>query len=143
MAISSVQYNPVQKAIETREKKGGGGIGQAAGLVAGAALAGGAAAATGGTALPIAAAAMGGAGGGAALGGMLGEKISPSRQGSTAMDRRMSAAGPQLIQSEPTKRLRESIMALNGQPDDIKQQYGPTLVNGFMSSLAQDNKRTA
>jgi hypothetical protein len=142
MAIKPVEMiAPAPVVKEKKARKGGGGFGQVAGLIGGAVLAGGAAAATGG-ALPIAAAAMGGAGGGAALGGLLGEKIKPTREGSsTAMERRIVGT-PQLMQSERTQKLRESVMALPSQPPEIQQQHAPTLVQAYLKSLQDDNMPT-
>lgn len=144
MALQAVQQiAPPPKVSSSGGKKGGGMFGSVAGGIAGAALAGGAAAVTGGAALPVAAAALGGAGGGMALGGMLGNAVAPAKAASAIERRAATIQGPQLIQSEQTAKLKDSILALHTQPPEIKQQHAPLLVNAYLTSLAGDNKRGA
>lgn len=147
MALNSVQMIGPQDVVkEKKGKSGGGKLGQMAGLAAGAAIAGGAAVATGGAALPVAAAAMGGAGGGAALGGMLGEVISPTKAASTVVDRRIQSHGPQMQQSQHAEALKQSLMALKAAPPSLQQEYGKPLVDAYVTQMAQmtaGNGRTA
>lgn len=142
MAIKPVEMIAPVETSGKKARKGGGGLGQALGMAAGAALAGGAVAATGGAALPIAAAAMGGAAGGAGLGQLIGDKLSPGRADSTAMTRRMTQQ-PQLMQSEQTQKLRESILALHSQPPEVQEQHAPTLVQAYLKSLGNDQSGVA
>ncbi len=140
MAYNQVQYvppPPVEK--KSGGKKGGGAFGAAVVGAIGGVVGGLAGAATGGPA-GAAAGAMGGAAGGAGLGQMLGNAIMPAKGPSTSIERRMEAAGPQVMQSEQTQKLKQSITALHSQPDQVKQQYASPLVQAYMVSLANDNK---
>lgn len=141
MAIKQVDLiAPTPAHTEGKIKKGGGELGQKLGLLAGALIGGAATVATGGAAAPVALAALSGAGTGAGVGGMIGEKIKPTKEMKGAIDRRAELLrAPQLIQSESTQKLRESIMALHTQPDSVKQEYAPTLVNAYLTSLQRDN----
>lgn len=135
MPIAPVQVIAPQQQFEQKKaKKGGGQTGQAIGGVVGGvvgAVAGGPAGA------------IGGASGGAAVGGMIGERISPSREASsTAMDRRSSMqAGPQIAQNETTEKLKASLMALRTQPDEVRAQHAPRLVEAYMAAVAQANPK--
>ena len=137
MAYQGVNVPVQDDAVTRRAKKGGGGIGQIAGTVGGAILGGAAIAATGGAAAPaVAMGAMGGAAAGGGLGGMVGEMIDPSRAASTAMSRR-GGAGPQMLQTNASETLKQSIMALHSQPDHIKSEYTEPLVTAYLKSSAQ------
>jgi hypothetical protein len=137
MAINPVELRLRQETgTTTGARKGGGQFGTMAGLVGGAALGGAAAAVPGAAPAAIAMGALGGAGGGSALGGMLGEKVKPSSEGTTAIDRRIQAQStPQVSGSE---KLRDSIMALHEAPPEIKQQYAQPLVSAYFASLAKE-----
>jgi hypothetical protein len=155
VAIKPVEMiAPAPVVKEKKARKGGGGLGQAIGMAAGAALGGvagtylapGAGTAAGAkTGALIGAAGVGAIGGavsGASLGGMIGEKVKPTREGSSnAMERRVMGT-PQLMQSERTQKLRESVMALHSQPPEIQQQHAPTLVQAYLKSLQDDNMPT-
>jgi hypothetical protein len=104
-----------------------------AGLAAGAALGG--MAATGGTAA-IAMGAMGGAGAGASLGGLIGEKVKPTKEQSTAIDRRIAAGTP--AQATGSQKLRDSIMALHEAPPEVRREYAQPLVSAYLTSLAKE-----
>lgn len=139
MAFRPIQVTPrVEQG--SSGKKGGGGLGQVLGAVGGAALAGGAAAAapaTGGATLPIAAAALGGAGGGAGLGQLVGEQISPTKQGSGAMERRLATTMPMMDNSGAAQaKIRDSLVALQSQPPQVQQQYAQPLVNAYLKAGA-------
>ena len=139
MALQQVQQVAPQDVTKTtKARTGGGKFGTLAGLAAGAAL-GAAAVPTGGTTAAIAMGGIGGAGGGAALGGLLGEKVRPGREASTAIDRRIQSQGPQMVHSETSEKLKQSLMALHQAPPEVKQQYAPTLVNAYLTSLGKDN----
>jgi hypothetical protein len=140
MAIKQVQQVGPQDVVKsTGGRKGGGKFGTMAGLATGAAL-GAVVAGTGGAALPaIAMGGMTGAATGASLGGLIGEKIKPGREASTAIDRRIQAAGPQMVQSETSEKLKQSLMALHEAPPEVKSQYAPQLVNAYLKSLGNDN----
>ncbi len=85
--------------------------------------------------------AIGGTAAGASLGNTLGEMIQPGRAGSTAIERRAQAPGPQMIQSESSQKLRDSLMALHEAPQQAKQQYAQPLLTAYMQSIANDNQR--
>lgn len=134
MALNQVQYvAPAPEMRTTKGKSGGGKWGSAIGAVAGGIVGG---MATGG------AGAIGGAAAGSSLGGMLGNAISPATQGSTAMVRRSESLGaPTIPHSDRSEKLKQSIMALHTQPDEIKQKYASPLVSAYMKSLGDDNSR--
>ena len=140
MAITPVQY--VQRPEEvstTKGKAGGGKWGQIAGTLGGAVLGGAAIAATGGTAAPaVAMGALGGAATGGSLGGLLGESIKPTKEGTTAMERRMQTMGPQMTQSNHADTLKQSLVALQTQPDHLKAEYTKPLVNAYMTASAKN-----
>ncbi len=118
---------------------GGGKFGTLGGLAAGAAL-GATVAATGGAALPaIALAGAGGAATGASLGGLLGEELDKTKQGTSAIERRLDSTAPQLIHSDRSETLKQSLMALHEAPQEIRDQYAPPLLDAYMTSLHQDN----
>lgn len=132
MAINAVEYiAPKDKVTKTRSHTGGGKFGQ----VAGAAI-GGVAGSGGGPAGAIA-----GAAAGASLGGMLGEIIDPSKHGTTAIQRKIGAAGPQVIHSTQSEQLKSSLLALQQQPPAIQQEYKAPLVKAYVTSLAMDNQK--
>jgi hypothetical protein len=136
VAIKPVEMIAPVDTQQKKSRKGGGGIGQAIGGVVGG-VAGGVAGIPGGPAA-IAGGAIAGTAAGASVGGMIGERIKPTREGSsTAMQRRVMGT-PQMMQSERTQKLRESILALHQQPPEVQQQYAPTLVQGYLKSLADD-----
>lgn len=137
MPINQLEFRaPQDRAIERRAKEGGGKFGTVAGLGAGAALGGMAAAAVPGAApAAIAMGAVGGAGAGASLGGLVGEKVKPSTQGSTAIERRIVSQAPQPSASQT---LRDSLAALGQAPDPIKREYGPPLAQSYLAALKQE-----
>lgn len=139
MAQNAVQFiQRPEEVTTTKGKAGGGKWGQIAGTLGGAALGAAATVATGGAAAPaIAMGALGGAGAGGALGGGIGEIIKPTKEGSTAMERRMQAMGPQIQQSQHSQQLKQSLVALQSQPDHIKAQYAKPLVDAYMTSAAK------
>ncbi len=59
------------------------------------------------------------------------------------MSRRAQSAGPQLMQSDHTETLKQSILALQSQPDHIKAQYTQPLVEAYVTSLSQQQQPTA
>lgn len=143
MALAPVAYiAPPDVVTEKKAKKGGGGFGSAAGAVVGGAigaiaaggLTGGAAAVQGG---------MAGAAAGSALGGQIGNMIDPAKAASQAIDRRVAAAGPQMVQSETSAKLRDSILALQRAPDPVRAEYSQPLVQAYMASLAKDHSGVA
>lgn len=141
MALRQVQIMNRPDSYSTTEGKKGGGqtgqalgaaIGGAIGVAAGGGLTGGTGAAAGG---------MAGAATGASLGSAIGEKINPTTQGSTAIERRIQAQQPEIVHSERSDKLKESLMALQSQPPEIQQQYLPTLTQGYIASVAEDNPK--
>lgn len=142
MATNAVQFIPKEQPVKTTGGKSGGGkFGQALGMAAGGVLGGLAAgAATGGAGTAMGA--MGGAAAGGALGSTLGEMISPSRAPTTAMERRVqSSGGPQLVHSEQSEQLKQSLMALKSQPQAVQQEYAAPLMKAYVASIAQDNPK--
>jgi Sec-independent protein translocase protein TatA len=138
MAQNAVQFiQRPEEVTTTKGKSGGGKWGQIAGAVAGAALGAAAAGATGGVGAPVAMAALSGAGAGGALGGSLGEIIKPTKEASTAIERRIQAQGPQMQQSQHAAQLKQSLAALQTQPDHIKAQYTKPLLDAYMTSAAK------
>lgn len=117
---------PRQEGSIDRGRKGSSGMGQQAGAVIG-----GLAGISGG---PVAA--VQGAAGGASMGGMLGGMIDPGRQGSVqqpqqsqgiqmqqgAIDRRLGE-----IQQNPHFALQQAKAALPQLPQELQQQYAPTI----------------
>lgn len=83
--------------------------------------------------------AISGAGAGSALGGLLGERVRPGREASTAVERRLQGAGPQLIQSEASHKLKDSLAALREAPVEAKREYARPLLSAYLASLAKDN----
>jgi hypothetical protein len=73
---------------------------------------------------------------------MIGEMAAPSRQGETAITRRLQAPGPQIVHSEQSNQLKQSLMALQQQPPEIQAQYQAPLVTAYMQSVAKDNPKT-
>jgi uncharacterized protein YcfJ len=138
MAISSVQMVGPQDEVKTTSGKSGGGKwGKAIGAVAGGVLGGAAA----GTASGGAATAMGVAGGaalGASLGEQLGNAVVRPRAESTAIQRRIQTAGPQVVQSDRTAQLKQAVMALHQAPPAVQQEYGKPLVTAYMTQVAQN-----
>ena len=138
MAIRGVNIVQPQDEVQTKKaRKGGGEIGTAIGAVAGGVVGAMAGTATGGPGWGTAQGAMLGASGGGSLGGQIGERISPSRQESTAITRRMAAPGMQPMQSENSETLKQSIMALRTQPPEIQKEYAKPLVDAYMTSVAK------
>jgi hypothetical protein len=141
MALQAANFIPAQdKVTTTKGRKGGGKWGTVAGLAAGAAL-GALTVGTGGAAAPLAMAALSGGATGAGLGGMIGEAIRPTKEGSSSIERRLASLGPQMIQSDTSQKLRGSLMALHEAPPAAKQQYAQPLLSAYMTSLAKDNQR--
>lgn len=145
--IRQVAINP---RVETKEGSAGGSafgkIAPIAGALGAAALIAG----TGGAAAPVAGASagaaggasaasiLGGAGSGAALGGLLGNAVDRANPGTDPIQRRIDATQPQIVHSENSQKLRESIMALHQAPPEVQNQYAPTLLNAYLTSLHQD-----
>lgn len=139
MAMNGVQYiGPKEKVTTTGGKAGGGKWGQVIGGAIGGAAGALAAAPTG---AGMVAGGIAGTAGGAALGGMIGNMISPAKEGTTAIDRRIQAAGPQIQHSEQSERLKASLMSLQTQPPEIQQEYMAPLVKAYVASVAQDNPK--
>ncbi len=139
MATNSVQVIGPQDEVKTTSSKKGGGkfgtivggtIGGAVGAIAGTVGAPGAGTVAGGIA---------GAAGGAAVGGAIGEMVQPSRAGESAITRRLQSQGPQIVHSEQSEQLKQSLMAIQTQPQYIQQEYMAPLVTAYMKSVAQDN----
>ena len=131
MALQQVQQvAPIQRERGSSGRAGGGKWG---GLAA--AVGAGAIVASGGAAAP---AVIGAAGTGAMLGGLAGDAVRPAREGKNAIERRIDAAGPQMIQSDTSSKLRDSLTALHQAPPAVKQQYAPPLVNAYLQSLGKD-----
>lgn len=139
MGQNAVQFiQRPEEVTTTKGKSGGGKWGQIAGTLGGAALGAAATVATGGAAAPaIAMGALGGAGAGGALGGSLGEIIKPTKEGSTAIERRMQAMGPQMQQNNHAAQLKQSLVALQSQPDNVKAQYTKPLVDAYMTTMSK------
>jgi hypothetical protein len=85
--------------------------------------------------------AMTGAATGAGLGSAMGEMASPGRAGQQAMARRAEMVEPQIRHSEQSATLRDSILALEQAPPEIKAQYSKPLAEAYMQSLVADNAR--
>ena len=138
MALTAIERRQRPDVVTTTGgRQGGGKTGAMAGLGAGAVLGGLAAAAVPGAApAAIAMGAVGGAGAGSSLGGMLGEKVKPTQEASSAMQRRAVAQAPQQING--SEKIKEAIMALHEAPPDAQQQYAPQLVQGYLASLAKE-----
>ena len=134
--IKQVQFEgPVIKSSGSRGKSGGSKFGSIAGAAIGGTIGGLAAgAATGG--MGTAQGAMMGAGAGAGLGGMVGNLISPAKAAQEAMSRRVELSQPQMAQSESSQKLRQSILALHQAPQPVRDEYGPQLVNAYLTSLS-------
>ena len=132
MAVNGVQVvGPVAKGGSSGKESGakkGQVIGSVIGGVAGGVASGG-----------NPAAAMAGASAGGTLGGMAGDRIQPAQQGSSAMQRRIDQSAPQLVHSEQSEQLKQSLMALKQQAPEIQQQYAAPLVKAYVQSIAQDN----
>jgi uncharacterized protein YcfJ len=128
MAFQPVQV--VEAAPETRvtgRKKGWGGVGSKVGMVAGTAI---------GAYFGGPAGAVAGASTGAALGGQVGEMVRPSSEGKTAIDRRVAGQGP-TVQNDASEKLKQSIVALQSAPPDVRAQYAKPLVDAYMTTVAQ------
>lgn len=149
MALAPVQYVP-PPPVEVRKSKGRKGWGKEGAMVLGTvgAVAGGMAGAVAG--VPTGGAAsgpgavigsIGGAAAGASLGSMLGEKLRATREASTAMERRAEAPGPQLIHSDTSEKLKQSLLALQQGPEDARMEYGKPIFSAYMQSLAADNSK--
>jgi phage tail tape-measure protein len=130
MALTPVTLLAPQDKVRTSSaKKGGGTFGSVAGAIAGGAI--GSAGGPAGT--------LAGAAAGASLGGMIGEGLSPSKAASTAVERRLQSPGPQMIQSDNTSKLKQSIVALQQTPPEVRAEYSKPLVTAYMASVAQDH----
>lgn len=142
MAIKPVDIvAPQQRVTETKGKKGGGALGGTIGGVVG----GVAGAVAGGLTTGPAGAVQGGITGAAAghsVGSVIGNAISPAQAAKQAIERRATAmSGPQIQSSPESEKLKASIMALHTQPPEVQQQYAPTLVDGYVTSLAKANPK--
>lgn len=130
---------PQQQAMAGRV--GGGGLGQQLGLLAGAGIGYMAAPVVAPAVAPTLGAALGGALTGAAtgagLGSLLGEAVKPSQQ--ATMGQRAQMAQPQLVHSEQSNALRDSLVALKDAPDDVQTKYAPILTAGYVKSVIHDN----
>lgn len=134
MAIQQVQYvGPSDQMTGKKGTAGGAGVGSqigaAVGAIAGAATTGGAGAVQGGLT-------------GAAAGGALGGWIDPAKADTTAIQRRIQSSGPQIVHSEQSEQLKQSLVALQQQPQDVQHQYAAPLIKAYIQSVAQDNPQT-
>lgn len=139
MALEPVAFiSAPEKVVKKSGKSGGGGFGSAAGAAIGGAIG---AAAAGGMTGGVAAAqgGMAGAAAGSALGGMIGNAVDPARAASSAIQRRAQAAPAQMVQSETSAKLKDSILALQQVPDAVRVEYTKPLVSAYMTSLAKDH----
>ncbi len=149
MALQRISVVQPQDDVHTKKAKSGGrGIGTAIGAVGGGILGGlaGAAATVGTAGAGAPAIGMGvlaGSAAGAGVGGQIGEWVDPARGESTAITRRMQAPGLQQTQSDSSEKLKQSILALQSQPDHIKAEYTRPLVEAYVTSLAQEQQYTA
>lgn len=138
MALNSVQYRPPDQTKVVGAHEGGGRTGQIIGGAVGGVAGGMAGFATGGPAGAVAGG-IGGAAGGAALGGTIGNMVAPPSAGTTAIDRRLSMQQPQLFHSDRSEALRQSLIALSQQPQELKDAYSQPLIAAYVSSLANDH----
>ncbi len=139
MALNAVQI--VQRPDDVKTKsahKGGGEFGSVVGGVIGGVAGAMAGTAAGGPGAGTVAGGMAGAAGGASLGSTVGNWIDPARQESTAVSRRIQAAGPQLYHSEQSDTLKQSLMALHSQPPEVQREYAMPLTHAYLSSIAKD-----
>jgi hypothetical protein len=120
----------VQTSGGSSGSEGLGKYGAIAGALGAAAVVG-----SGGAAAP---AVLGAAGSGAALGGLVGGVVDPGKQAESPMQRRLDSTEPQMLHSENSQRLRDSILALHQAPPEVQNQYAPTLLNAYLTSLHQD-----
>lgn len=140
MARNDVQYiAPQPKVSSSGGRAGGGKFGQVIGAAVGG-TAGALAGAPGGPAGMVAGG-MAGAAGGASLGGMVGNMVDPGREAKTAISQRIQSSGPQIVHSEQSEKLKQSLLALNTQPEPLKREYMAPLVKAYVSSIANDNQR--
>jgi uncharacterized protein YcfJ len=140
MALTPMPF--IAPPPEEKKKKGHkGGFGVAATAVG--AVAGGVIGGMAGSVAPgagTAAGAMAGTAAGASLGGMLGEAVDPSKQATSVMAQRAQTQAPQMIQSETSQKLKESIAALSRAPDPVRTEYSKPLVDAYIASVAQAHK---
>ncbi len=138
MALNAVQTIARPDDVKTSKGHKGGGqfgsvvggvIGGVAGAMAGTVAEPGAGTVAGG---------MAGAAGGAALGNTIGNWIDPAREGSTAVTRRIQAAGPELYHSDQSNTLKQSLVALHSQPPAVQKEYAMPLTQAYLSSIAKD-----
>jgi outer membrane lipoprotein SlyB len=137
VAFQPVQIVEAQPETRTTGRKKGWGkegalVGGAVGAVAGAMAGTGA----GGPGAGTVVGAMGGMAAGASAGQMLGEKLRPSSEGKTAIDRRVASQGP-AVQNDASEKLKQSIVALQSAPPDVRAQYAKPLVDAYMTTVAQ------
>tara|TARA_R110000868_G_scaffold9394_1_gene46901 strand:- start:5984 stop:6406 length:423 start_codon:yes stop_codon:yes gene_type:complete len=134
--LRPIQITPkVERSAGSSGSEGSAKMGQLAGAALGAAAIIG----TGGAATPAVGAVLGGAATGSALGGLVGGAADPGKAGTSAMERRLDSTQPQFIHSEKSDALKQSLMALHEAPQEVRNQYGPQLVNAYLSSLHNDN----
>jgi len=140
VALNSVQVlGPKPETKTTGGRTGGGAIGRKLGMVAGGIAGGIAGAPTGAGAV---AGAMAGAAGGASVGEMAGEMVSPTVAAKQEAVQRRLGPGPQMSNtSDQTKQLRQSLVALKGQPPEVQKEYLQPLGGAYMQSLANDQKK--
>lgn len=100
------------------------------------AVIGGVAGAVAGSGWGSVAGAAAGASSGASVGNMIGEGISPSKQGSTSIERRLSAGTPAPLTG--SEKLKQSIMALHQAPEDVRREYAAPLVSSYLDALTKE-----
>lgn len=135
MAFQGVQVvSAPGVATGKKGREGGGKEGQMLGAAVGGIVGGMASGGSG---------AMTGASAGAGLGAMAGQAVDPGQANTQAMQRRVDSAGPQIVHSEQSEKLKQSLMALQSQPPEIQQQYQAPLVHAYIKSIAMDNPAEA
>lgn len=136
MALVGIQQ-PQARSKVVGQHEGGGKTGTAIGMAAGGAI-GGILGSAGGP-LGAAGGAITGAAGGAALGNTIGNLVAPPSAGHEAISRRVDSMQPQFYHSDRSEALRQSLMALSQQPQEIRSQYERPLTQAYVMSLANDN----
>ena len=134
--LKQVQFAPrVETIAGSKGRESGSKWGQLGGAALGAGLIA-AGAIDGGVSIPAGVSLVGGTAG---LGGMAGGALDQGKAGKEAMQRRIETSEPQLLHSEASEKLRQSLMALHEAPPEVRQQYAPQLMGAYMQSLHQDN----
>lgn len=134
--VAIVEPKPKETVIQ-RRREGGGKLGRDIGGVVGGVAGGVVGMASGGPA-GAAVGAMGGTVAGANFGSMIGERIKPTREEKTAIDRRVNSQAPQMMQSDSTEKLKQSIMALQSQPPEVRQEYMKPLIEAYAMQAKQN-----